>query len=455
MLHSFRQSIPLPSKPRNIELGKYEFHKLSNGLDIIVVEDHKLPIVNIKLGLRNKPQLQAQLKGIESLTGAMLGRGTKYKSKLDYHRALEFYGTNVGFNKAGFSTNVLTQYTEEVFDLAVEALLHPAFDEEELTKEIAQLNAGLQQVAFDAESIAANICNKINYGDLHPYGEIVTTENIAHFNKAEIINYYEKYFIPNNAVLIFVGDISLAAAVNLAQSRLSSWEARPFHEVDYKIPFLPQSTNFNIASKPSAVQTVIHVTYPLELHPTDVDITKISLTNKILGGGVFAARLFQNLREKNAYTYGAYSSLHADQICAHFDARGSVKSETFELAINEIFHEMRNMQNEMVSKSEMDVIRNSMIGDFGRSLEHSGTLARFAFSILHYGLPEDYYSTYIERLMSVSENDIMEMANKIFMPERSNVVCIGDLNTIEKAIHSQFPNSKISLFGPFGERIEQ
>ncbi len=188
-------------------------------------------------------------------------------------------------------------------------------------------------------------------------------------------------------------------------------------------PKAPAKTTVAIVDRPNAVQSTINVTYPVDLKPGSPDDIKAKLTNSILGGGTF--RLFNNLREKHGWTYGAYSSLQSDKLIGRFNASAEVRNPVTDSSFTEILAEMGRMRTEPVPDDELNMVRNYMMGNFGRSLENPSTVANFAINTARYNLPADYYATYLTKLEALNSADVQLTAQKYFRPDNSYLLVVG------------------------------
>ena len=174
--------------------------------------------------------------------------------------------------------------------------------------------------------------------------------------------------------------------------------------------------------------------------------------NNILGGGIFSGRLMQNLREDKAFTYGARSSLSTDELSGRFTAYADVRNEVTDSAVVEFMYEIRRMTSELVDEESLSITKNSMTGSFARALESPNTVARFALNIEKYDLPEDYYATYLEKLNSVTAEDILRVAKQYLRPDQIYITCVGSREVMDKL--KQFSTTGVvELFDPYGQPL--
>lgn len=451
---TWRSGAPTPGEARAIQLGEANSFDLSNGLKVIVVENHKIPRVSYQLSLNNDQILEKDQVGFVSVAGSLMGTGTKTRSKADIDAAVDFIGANLNTTGSGVFASGLKKHSSKLLDIMTDVLYNPSFPEEEFKKIKTQTISGLSQTATNADAMAGNVAAVLNYGTNHPYGEIQTEEDVNNMTLENIKSYYNTYFKPNNAFLIIVGDITPAEAKADAEKYFASWKGGKIPPTTYSTPAEVKGTNVAFANKDGAVQSVIRVTYPINLKPGADDQIKSSVMNSILGGGVFSGRLMQNLREDKAYTYGSRSSLSANSLVGNFNAGASVRNAVTDSSVHEILFEMERLRNEPVSAEDLQLVKNSMAGSFARSLESAQTIARFARNIYKFDLPADYYETYLQKLDAVSIADVQAMAQKYIRPDNANIVVAGAKDEVAANLARFDSDGVIDYYDAFGKKLE-
>ncbi len=449
----FRSSAPEPGPARKIQIGKAESFELDNGLTVIVAENHKIPRVGFQLTLKNEPIIEGNQKGYVSFAGDLMSRGTSTRTKAEIDESIDFIGASFNTFSSGFFASSLTKHSEALLDIVTEVLYNPSFPEEELEKMRTQTLSGLETQKTDPGSMASNVTTVVNYGTNHPYGEVQTIESTKAITLQKCKDYYDRFFIPNNAYLTIVGDITSDEAREKAKKYFGKWRKKPFKPVVNKKVARASERKLAFAHKEGAVQSEIRITHPINLEPGHPDIVRASLMNTILGGGS-SARLFQNLREDKAYTYGAYSSLSSDPVVGSFGASASVRNEVTDSSITEFLVEIGKIRDALVTEEELQSMKNYRTGSFGRAMESPQTIARFALNTIRYNLPADYYETYLERMNAVTPDEIMEMARKYVHPDNANIVVVGDKDAVAKNLIRFDSNGKIDYYDAFGREVE-
>lgn len=427
-----RTTPPEAGPAPEIKLGEYESFTLDNGLQVFVVENHKLPVVSFSLIIDRDPLFEGDSVGYTDAAGSLLMTSTTTKSKEDIDSEIDFLGAYFSTSSTGIYASSLKKYSSRLMALFADVLLNPVFKQEELNTYIQQMKSSLQASQEEPSWIADVVKGKVFYPEGHPYSETVTMESLDEISVDMCRGYYEKWFKPNISYLAVVGDITVQEAKALIDSSLGSWEKGSVEEFAYEYPELPEKTKVLLVDRPDAVQSTIMVGHPIGYRITQPDYLAGRLANTILGGGVF--RLFNNLREDKAYTYGAYSSLSPDELIGEFGAYTDVRNEVTDSAITEIFYEINRLRNEPVDEEELQLAKNYLSGNFALSLESPQTIARFAINIARYNLPENFYADYLKNIQSVSAEQVLEAANTLMKPAQSYILVVGKSDEIEEKL---------------------
>ena len=446
-----RSVVPTAGPAPKIQIGDYQQFALDNGLKVIVVQNNKLPRVSYQLSVDRDPIFESEKSGYVSMAGSLLSAGTETKSKAEIDEAVDFIGARMNTSSNGISGACLKKHSDELLALMSDVLMNPTFPQEELDKMKKQQLSGLASSKTDANTISGNISNAMRFGLDHPYGEQTTEATVEAITRNDLVNYYSTYMRPNISYLIIVGDITLEEAKEQANTYFGSWEKRVVPKHSYPSPEAPTGNRVAFVPVPGAVQSVVNVTYPVEYLPGSDDAAAASVMNSILGGGVFSGRLMQNLREDKAYTYGARSSLNPDEVIGYFSAGASVRNEVTDSSIVEILYELSRMRDELVPDSTLQFVKNSMNGNFARSLESPQTIARFALSTEKYGLPKDYYATYLERLAAVDANAVKMAAERYLKPDQAYITVVGNKEEVADKLARFSANEKVEFYTIYGE----
>jgi zinc protease len=450
----FRKNPPAPGPAPKIEIGSYEQFTLDNGLKVIVVENDKLPRVSFQVFVDAPEVHEGESAGYIDMAGGMLTRGTETRSKAEIDQAVDFMGASLNSSASGIFASCLTKHTEGLLDIMSDVLLNPTFPEEEFEKVKKQTISGLNFQKDDPNTIAANVGAVLRYGKDHPYGNIqseTTTEKITVDMCKE---YYGTYFKPNISYLIIVGDITAKKAKPLAEKYFGSWEKGMVAKTKVTQPQRPEEPRVVFVDKSGAVQSVINITYPIDLRPGSGDAAKIRVLNTLLGG-YFRSRLNNNLREDKGYTYGARSSISSDPLVGSFRAYASVRNEVTDSSMTEFLHELDRIRTEKVEGEELDLVKNYVTGNFALSLENPQTIARFALNTVRYDLSSDYYSEYLKKVSKVTPDDVMTLAQKFVTPSNAYLLVVGNKGEVAEKLAGFDKDGEIEFLDINGNPIDE
>jgi len=397
---------------------------LPNGITLLVVENHSLPKVNASYLIDVGPVTEGTKAGITNLMGQMLNEGTKTMPKAVFDEAGEKLGANIGLSSTGGYASALTRYFKEAFTLMGTALKEPAFTQESFDKLKSQTITGLKSSAKSAPAIANRVNNALAYGKNHPNGEFETEEGIQALTLQDVKDAYAKYITPSRGYLTIIGDIKPADAKALATEVLGNWKGAALALPKLPEVLNPAKTEIDVVDVPTAVQSEINVINLVVLKKNNPDYFPAILASYILGGGA-ESRLFMNLREKHAFTYGAYSQLGTGRFQETFDASASVRNAKVDSAVTEILNEIKKIRTEKVSDEELTNAKALYNGSFALGLEDPARTATFASNILINDLPADFYKTYLQKVNAVTADDILRVAQKYFNYDNTRVVVVG------------------------------
>lgn len=444
---------PEPGPAREVQIGDYETFTLDNGLRVFVVENHKLPTINVSLRLDIREALEGDKAGLSSMAGAMMGTATDSRSKDQIDEEIDFIGARINFSNTGFSAASLSRHKSKLFELASDLLLNAKFTSDELEKNRKQTLSGLATELDNPDAIMGNVRSVLMFGKDHYYGEVATEETVENIELEDVQNYYETYFRPNVGYLAIVGDVSLAEIKPLVEKHFGSWEKADVPRANYPSPKLPEEPHVAVVNKAGAVQTVISVANPVALRPGDPDEIPAKIMNAVLGGSA-TARLFGNLREAHGWTYGAYSSLDVDIVDGSFSAGAKVRNEVTDSAMTELLYELNRIRDEDVPEEEIEMMKSYMSGVFAISLEDPSTVARLAVNTERYHLPKDYYRNYLRNIEKVTASDVHMVARKYVRPDRAYIIAVGNAEDISEKLEQFSPSGEVHRYDNYGNIVE-
>ncbi|WP_446050161.1 M16 family metallopeptidase [Zobellia laminariae] len=420
-----RTQMPEAGPAPEINLKDPQTFELRNGLKVLVVENHKLPRVSIQLSIDNPPVLEGAKAGVSTLTGSLLGKGSKNINKDDFNEEVDFLGASINFGSQSAFASSLSKYFPRILELMADAGLNPNFTQVEFDKEKQKILTGLKSEEKSVTAISGRVGLALAYSKKHPYGEFMTEESINKVSLTDVIQFYEDYFVPANAYLVVVGDIKFDDVKTLVEEQFTPWTKAVPPSFGFSKPADAQYAQINFVDVPNAVQSEITVENLVNLQKKDPDYLSALIANEILGGGG-EGRLFLNLREDKAYTYGSYSRLGNDKyVPARFRATASVRNAVTDSSVVEILKEIERIRNEPVTKEELENTKAKYTGRFVMALEDPSTIADYALEIETENLPKDFYKTYLERINAITIEDVQQAAQKYIKPDNVRIVVAG------------------------------
>ncbi|MCA1641306.1 MAG: insulinase family protein, partial [Acidobacteria bacterium] len=353
-------NLPKPKPDPKLVLPKVQRRELSNGLEVLIVEHHELPVVNMNLVIKSGAAADpVERAGVATLAADMLDEGTATRSSLEISNQLSsigarlFVGASVDSSTANLLT--LTRHLDRALDIFSDVLLNPAFPENELKRLRASRLIALQQRKDDANNIAGTVYSSLLYGRNHPYGHpgIGDEKSVAAMSVADVRGFYESFYRPNNAALLVAGDVTPAAIMPKLEKALGAWKPGKVPAVDVTAP-APQigKTAIYLVDRPGAAQSVIQIGQ-VGVARSSPDYFPLLVMNSILGGQ-FVSRVNLNLREDKGYTYGARTGFDYRRGAGPFIASAGVQTSVTKESVVEFMKEIRGIRGEVpVTEKEL------------------------------------------------------------------------------------------------------
>jgi len=453
-----RSKQPTPGPAPKINIGKPQSFILSNGLKVMVVENHKLPRVSLNLRLDNPPVLDGDKAGVSDLTGAMLGKGSKTITKDTFNEEVDYMGANLNLGANGGFASGLSKYFNRLVTLMADAAINPNFTQVEFDKEKEKALEGIKNEEKSVKAVANRVKDLLVYGKNHPYGEYVSKETITNVTLADVSKFYQNYFVPDNAYLVIIGDVKYKEVKKVITENFSNWRKGLAPVISMPIVKNVQFTQVNFVDMPDAVQSEIAVVNTVDLKMNDADYHAALIANKIYGGS-FNSMLNLNLREAHGWTYGARSSLRADKDTqASFTSSTSVRNAVTDSAVVETLKELKNIRTIDVTLKQLNNVKAKYLGDFVLAMEKPQTISRYALNIETNKLPADYYETFLKKINAVTIADVKRVANKYFLADNSRIVIAGKGSDVVEGLEKLMHNGKkipVKYFDKYGNSTEK
>ncbi|WKL42744.1 pitrilysin family protein [Flavobacterium sp. ZE23DGlu08] len=443
---------PKPGASPVVNIKKPQTFVMSNGLKVMIVENHKLPKVSFSLSLDNAPYAEGNKKGVDDLTSSMIGNGSKKLAKDAFNEEIDFLGADLNFNSQGAYASTLSKYSKRILELMAEGALHPNFTQEEFDKEKAKLLEGLKSQEKSVPAIANRVVDALAFGKNHPSGEYMTEETIKNVTLADIQANYTNYFVPENAYLVIIGDIKYKEVKPIVEKLFGSWQKRSTPKLTYAAPENVPFTQINFVDVPNAVQSEISLVNTVNLKMSDPDFFPAVIATSILGGD-FNSYLNMNLREQHAWTYGASSVIGSGKYVTKLRSTSAVRNVVTDSAVVEFIKEIKKIRTEKVSEELLSDTKAGYIGRFVMQVEKPQSIARYALNIETEDLPKDFYENYIKTINAVTADDVLRAANKYFLLDNKRIIIAGKGSEVIPALEKL----KIPMFyfDKYGNPLEK
>ena len=433
MTEDFRKTAPEPLAPVAFNIPQPFETTLANGLKVVVFEDRKLPLVSFRLFFRfgniNEP---ADSTGLNSAVASMLSEGTESYSSKQLAEEIERLGAHLGASSGSDTTSIsassLTLYASDILRLMAEMILKPTFPEEELDLYRRNTVEHLKYQRSQPNFLADEQISRIIYGT-HPYSKVSpTAEDIENLTREKLVAHQARVYVPNNAVLIVVGDVDRDELIKEIEERFDEWEVGEIESFAFdKVPVRAERTLTIVDRKGSAQSNIVLANPAIERHHEDY--FRALVMNQVLGAGA-SSRIFMNLREEKGYTYGAYSKFNMRRLAGEFEATAEVRTAVTGDSLKEFFYELNRIRDEKVSEEELQDAKNFLTGVFPIRAETQEGLTNLLVQQQIYDLPADYLQTYRDRVNEITSEDVAAAANKYVQPEQMAIVIVGDAEEI-------------------------
>ncbi len=437
-----RSRAPETGPPPALKLPAIQKRQLSNGLPVWIVELHKVPVVQANLVvLSGSADDPAGKFGVANLTASMLLEGAGSRSALEIADAVDFLGADLAANSSsdGSAVRLHVSVTRlaEALPIMADVALRPTFPNDELLRLRAERLTTVIQARDDPETIGQLGFARVLYGTSHRYGtaQAGTAQTIQSLSVDDVRAFYTSVYRPNNAALLVVGDVTADRVMPLLETHFGKWQAQgpaPQH-VALPTPPMPAARRVYLVDKPGAPQSQVRIGWVGGPRSTP-DFFPIQVMNTVLGGA-FSSRLNLNLREKHGYTYGASSFFDMRAAAGPFVAAAGIQTDKTADALKEFFNELTAI-SQLVPADELSRAKRYVSLRFPSGFETTGDISTRLEQVLVYRLPDDYFSTYVQRIEAVTAVDVQRVAQKYVQANRLAVVIAGDRMAIEPGIRA-------------------
>lgn len=430
-----RTQPPAAGAIRPFRFPQFLHTRLTNGLEVYTIRHGDVPLVSLELVVPAGGQFDPPARsGLATLTASLIDEGTRGGSALEIAARVERLGgylmSAADWDVAQLSVGVLSANLRAGLELLAETATSPTFPPEELERLRRQRLAELMRRRHDPSILAdERFSAEVFRGTVYGRSLLGDEVSVAALERGDVVAHYERHYTLRGAALIAVGDLDAEALPALAEEVFGSTAPLAPPEPPEIRPQPLAGVTVHVVDRPGAAQTEVrlgHVGVPRR-HP---DFSPLVVLNTLLGGS-FTSRINLNLRERHGYTYGAASRFVGRQGPGPFIISAAVATEVAGAATREVLGELERLRNEPVSAAELEGICNYLIGVFPYTVQTIDDVARRLEVLAVYGLPDDYFQTYLEQVRAVTADEVLALARRHLQSDRLAIVAVGPAETLE------------------------
>jgi predicted Zn-dependent peptidase len=451
----WRKDSPALPPPRPFVMPAIDSYKLDNGLTVQLLEDHRVPFITAELGIKaGSSRDPKDMLGLAGITADMITEGTATKKSKEIAQEVDYIGGGLhAAADADFTLLVgssLSKYTDRLFNIMSDVVLNPSFPQDELKLNKTNLLQELIMKRSEPDFLVNESFSKQVFGD-HPYAIIAPKpETVQRITQKDLEDFHAKYYVPNEAILIVVGDFDKAAMKDkIAAAFGDKWKSGTVETAEMPAAPKQEGVHIYLIDRPGSVQSSIKIGN-IAIKKSDPDFFPLLVTNQILGGAAHS-RLFVNIREEKGYTYGAYSSFAARKDPGAFAATAEVRTDVTSPSLQEFFYELERIRNVKASDKELQDAKMYLAGSFQLGLETQAGLAQRLLEVQLYDLPADYLATYADKVMAVTPDDVRRVARKDIDANDFVISVVGDANKIKSDLEYFAP---VQVFDTSGNLVK-
>jgi zinc protease len=428
---------PQVPPPKPIVIPTPAIQTLPNGLQVVVVERHTLPLITLRLVVKSGAECDPpNLPGTAALVNGLLSEGTDRRTSREIAEAIDSAGgvvdNDVDWDSSYMSLSVLTDRTDQAFDLVSDMIAHPAFQPAEIERQRKQILSGLEVSQDDPAYVADTaLQNLIFSGTAYGHPEDGTLASAARITAEDIRAFHQRYYQPSNSILAVVGDITTQDAMALASRYFTGWAnggQPPAALTGAPTPY--RERRVVAIDKRDAVQTEIRIG-TLGVPRDSPDYLALSVVNEILGGPS-ENRLFKALRTRQGLTYGASSDIitrrHLGALVAKTFTRTPETMKSAHIALEQI----QSLQEHGINRDELETAQSYLVGHLALEFETSDNVASKVLDLIQDGLPLDYWTKYPESVQALTKEAVGAAAKQYLDTDHDVMVFVGDISDFRK-----------------------
>ena len=428
---------PVSNEVLKVKLPRPTERQLSNGIKLLVLESNRTPSITLTIQIPASPLRDPEgMPGVADATASMMMMGTTTRSARKLAEDLAGIGAQLsigggggrgGAGGGGTSTITLSslpEYFDQSLAILADVLLHPAFPADEFAKWKARQQGAIEQASTQPAALSSEVLMKVLYPNDARQFTRITGASLEKITRDGLIDFYKKYYVPSGQWAGIVGAISPRDAVARLDKALGAWKGGPVARLSLPIEPPIAEKRVYLVSRPGSVQTEITLANRA-IDRNSPDYIACMVMNQVLGNGP-AARLFRIIREEKGYTYGVSSGFTATKYMAQFTSSMSVRTEVTGPALADLLKEFREIREVTVPKEELEGAKRAMAASFAVGLENPANVLARWMQQREFGLADDYWDTYTEKIAAITAADVQRVARKYVPYDNVQIVAVGD-----------------------------
>jgi zinc protease len=441
---------PVSNEVLKLKLPRPVERQLSNGLKLLVLESNRSSTITLTISIPSSRLRNSEATaGVAEATAAMMTMGTTTRTARQISETLADIGASLSIGAGGgggggrgggggaggdgtISLSAMSDNFDAALAILTDVLLHPSFPADELERWRGRQRSQLEQ----ARTNPGTLSNEKLMGVLYPTDARrftrLTSEALGKITRDQLVEQYKKFYVPSGELAGIVGDITAKDAVAKLEKALGAWKGGPVEPVKLPAAAPIAEKKVFLISRPGSVQTDITLANRA-IERTNPDYVACMVMNQVLGSGP-AARLFRIIREEKGYTYGVSSSFSASKTAQHFSSSMSVRTEVTEPALSDLLKEFKEIRDVVVPKDELEGAKRTLVANFALRLESPASVLSYWMQQREFGLPEDYWDKYPERVMAITAADVQRVAKKYVPYDNVQIIAVGDGQKIKEAL---------------------
>ena len=446
-----QETPPPPAAPRSVTIPKPVEQTLKNGLRVVVIEDHDLPLLSAQVLVKNGAEVDPpSLSGLADITASLLTKGTTTRTAPEIAQAIEALGGSIdsgaSWDASRASITVMSPRIEPALVILADIIRNPVFKNDEIERLRQQYLDNLSVTMRQPGSLAGLVASRVVFGDAaygHPLSG--TPDSLPRIKRDDVVALHSKFYRPDNAVLVIGGDIRAADAFKLAEKTFGDWPkpSTPVPPRGQVGKMADEKPRVVVIDMPDAGQAAV-VLARAGISRTDPEYFRGIVANQVLTG--YSGRLNQEIRIKRGLSYGASSQLSARREAGPFIASSQTKNTSGAEVASLLIAELARLSDEPVADTELVPRKAVLIGGFGRALETTEGLVGQIASLALYDLSLDEINGYIRNVQSVTPTDIQKFASSRIGVKNANIIIVGNAKDFLEPLRKQFSDVEVIPF---------